>query len=156
MTVFRLPYRRGRNTVRTPRPIAHALRAIAREEFNRKIVVLADLVIASFPSDTEAKDYAELIADHGDTVAAENNMAIMRAFSKVWTEEQYERFGGRFMQSYGCAQAVGSPPTIAKQLVELSEAGVDGIAFSIMGHWEQNLQLFADEVIPRLDAGGNS
>ena len=133
---------------------AQALRAIARDEFGRDIVVLADLVIACYPSDQEAEDYAQLIADKGDTVAAENNMAIMRAFSKVWTDEQYERFGRRFMQSYGCAQAVGSPETIAAQLIELSAAGVDGIAFSIMGHWEQNLQLFADAVIPILERAG--
>ena len=133
---------------------AQALRTIAGEEFDREIVVLADLVIACFPTDTQAEDYAQLIADQGDTVAAKNNMAIMRAFSKVWTDEQYERFGRRFMQSYGCAQAVGSPQTIAEQLIELSAAGVDGIAFSIMGHWEQNLQLFADEVIPQLKHAG--
>jgi len=131
-----------------------ALRTIAKEEFARDIVVLADMVIACFPTDAEARDYAELIADQGDDVAAQNNMAIMRAFSKVWTDEQYERFGRRFMQSYGCAQAVGSPQTIAEQLIALSAAGVDGVAFSIMGHWEQNLQLFADEVIPRLEQAG--
>ena len=133
---------------------ADALRKIAREEFARDIVVLADLVVACFPTDAEAQDYADLVADHGDKVAAKTNMAIMRAFSKVWTDEQYERFGRRFMQSYGCAQAVGSPQTIADQLIELSAAGVDGVAFSIMGHWEENLQLFADEVVPRLEHAG--
>ena len=133
---------------------ARTLRGVAREEFGREIVVLADVVIACFPTDREAEDYADLIADKGDTEAAETNMRIMRAHSKVWTDEQYARFGRRFMQSYGCAQVVGSPRTVANYLIELCESGVDGAAFSFMGFWEDNLTRFAAEVIPRLDQAG--
>ena len=118
---------------------AKTLRAVARDEFDRDIVVLADVVIACFPTDAQAQAYTNLISLHGDTPATENNMRIMRTHSKVWTDEQYARFGRRFMQSYGCAQAVGSPETVANFLVELCECGVDGAAFSFMGHWQENL-----------------
>lgn len=130
---------------------ARTLRAVAGEEFGREIVVLADVVVVCFPTDAEAQAYAKLVGDKGDTEAAENNMRIMRTHSKVWTDEQYARFGRRFMQSYGCAQAVGSPRTVADYLIELCESGVDGVAFSFMGFWEDNLRRFSEEVIPLLE-----
>ena len=133
---------------------ARTLRGVAREEFGRDIVVLADVVIACFPTDREAENYANLVGDKGDTQAAERNMRIMRVNSKVWTDEQYARFGRRFMQSYGCAQAVGSPRTVASYLIRLCESGVDGVAFSFMGFWEDNLRRLADEVIPLLEEAG--
>ena len=133
---------------------ARVLRTIAREEFDREIVILADVVIVCAATDREAMDYANLVADKGDTQAAEYNMEIMRTNSKVWTDEQYARFGRRFMQSYGCAQAVGSPDTVANFLIELCESGVNGAAFSFMGFWEDNLSRFAEEVIPRLERAG--
>ena len=51
-------------------------------------VVLADVVVCCFPTDSEAEKYAKLIGDQGDRVAAGNNMAIMSAHSKGWTEQQ--------------------------------------------------------------------
>ena len=90
----------------------------------------------------------------GDTVAAGNNMAIMKAHTQTWTEEQYARFQRHFMQSYGAAQALGSPESVARFLVDLHAEGVDGTAFSFMGHWEENLRLLAGEVLPRLEEAG--
>ena len=58
------------------------------------------------------------------------------------------------MQSYGCAQAVGSPETVAQFFIDLCEAGVDGAAFSIMGQWEDNLRLITEEVVPLLEQAG--
>lgn len=132
---------------------ARTFRSIAQEQGN-DIVILADIVLCCFPTDAEAEAYAKLVGDQGDRVAAGNNMAFMSAYSKGWTDEQYARFERQFMQSYGCAQAVGSPETVARYCVELAEAGVDGAAFSIMGHWEDNLRLFTEEVVPLLEQGG--
>ena len=133
---------------------AAAFRKVARDEFKRDIVLLADVVIACFPTDQEAKAYADLVADKGDMIAAGNNAAIMQAHSKGWSDEQYARFMRQFMQSYGCAQGVGAPKTIANFFIDLKNAGVDGAAFSIMGHWENNLRLVTDEVLPVLEAAG--
>ena len=133
---------------------AAAFRRLAKEEFGRDIVVLADVVACCFPTDREAEAYAKLVGDMGDTVAAGNNMAIMKAFTQTWSEEQYARFQRHFMQSYGCAQALGSPERVARFFVDLQAAGVDGAAFSIMGHWEENLRLIVDEVLPRLEEAG--
>ena len=133
---------------------ATSLKHLAREEFGREIVVLADIVLCCFPTDREAKAYANLVGDKGDKTAARNNMAIMSAHSQVWTDEQYTRFERQFMQSYGCSQAVGSPATVASYLQDLSAAGIDGAAFSIMGHWLENLRLFTEEVLPLLEASG--
>ncbi len=133
---------------------AAAFRRLAREEFGRDIVIFADLVACCFPTDREAEAYAKLVGDMGDTIAAGNNMAIMKAYTKTWTEEQYARFQRHFMQGYGCAQALGSPERVARFFVDVQAAGVDGAAFSIMGHWEENLRLIADEVVPRLEEAG--
>ena len=134
---------------------AASLRRLAREEFGRDdLVILADVVACCFPTDREAEAYAKLIGDRGDTVAAGNNMAIMKLHSKGWTEEQYARFQRQFMQSYGCAQALGSPERVARFFIDLHAAGVDGAAFSIMGRWEENLSLIAGEVVPLLEEAG--
>lgn len=133
---------------------AAAFRRMAREEFGRDIVVLSDIVACCFPTDREARAYAKQVGDMGDTVAAGNNVAIMKAHTQTWTEEQYARFQRHFMQSYGAPQALGSPERVARFLVDLHAEGVDGTAFSFMGHWEENLRLFADEVLPRLEEAG--
>lgn len=133
---------------------ARALRKLAAEEFGTAPVILADIVACCFPTDKEAEAYAKLIGDKGDIEAAQNNMSIMQAHSKGWTDEQYARFQRQFMQSYGCAQAVGSPETVASFFTELCEAGVDGAAFSIMGYWEENLRLITQEVLPLLEQAG--
>ena len=133
---------------------AAAFRRMAREEFGREIVVLSDVVACCFPTDREARAYAKQVGDMGDTVAAGNNVAIMKAHTQTWTEEQYARFQRHFMQSYGAPQALGSPESVARFLVDLHAEGVDGTAFSFMGHWEENLRLFADGVLPRLEEAG--
>ena len=124
------------------------------DDLGKEIVILADIVVCCFPTDAEAQAYAKLIGDKGDRVAAGNNMAIMSAHSKGWSDEQYARFERQFMQSYGCAQAVGSPETVANYFVRLSEAGIDGAAFSIMGCWEENLRLVTEQVVPMLEQAG--
>ena len=144
----------GGETIEDLRRNAAAFRRLAKEEFGRDIVVLADVVACCFPTDREAEAYAKLIGDMGDTVAAGNNMAIMKAFTQTWSEEQYARFQRHFMQSYGCVQALGSPERVARFFVDLQAAGVDGAAFSIMGRWEENLRLIADEVLPLLEHAG--
>ena len=133
---------------------ARELRRVAREEFGRDIVVLADIVLCCMPTDAQAQAYAELVGDMGDKVAAHNNMDMLSAYSKGWTDEQYARFERQFMQSYGCANAVGSPETVAQFLIDLHSAGVDGAAFSIMGHWEENLKLITEKVVPLLERAG--
>ena len=133
---------------------AAAFRQVARDEFDRDIVLLADVVIACFPTDQQAQAYADLVAEKGDTIAAGNNAAIMQAHSKGWSDEQYGRFMRQFMQSYGCAQGVGSPKTVAKFFMDLKDTGVDGAAFSIMGHWEDNLRLVTEQVVPMLEEAG--
>ena len=131
-----------------------SLRRLAKEEFGRDIVILADIVACCFPTDREAEAYAKLVGDMGDTIAAGNNMAIMKTHAKTWTQEQYARFERKFMQSYGCAQALGSPERVAQFFVDVQAAGVDGAAFSIMGRWEENLRLIAGEVVPLLEQAG--
>ena len=133
---------------------AAAFRKVARDQFDRDIVLLADVVVACFPTDEEARTYADYVAEKGDKIAAGNNAAIMQAHSKGWSDEQYARFMRQFMQSYGCAQGVGSPETVARFFMDLKEAGVDGAAFSIMGHWEDNLRRVTEEVVPMLEAAG--
>jgi FMNH2-dependent dimethyl sulfone monooxygenase len=132
---------------------ARAFKRVAQAQ-GKQTIILADIVVCCFPTDDEAHAYAKLVGDKGDRIAAGNNMAIMSAHSKGWTDEQYARFERQFMQSYGCAQAVGSPETVAGICAELAEAGVDGAAFSIMGHWEENLRLITEQVVPLLEQAG--
>ena len=132
---------------------AAAFRQAARGH-GRDIVVLAAVVLVCFPTDVQAREYANDVAEKGDAIAAGNNAAIMQAHSKGWTDEQYARFMRQFMQSYGAAQGVGSPKTVARFLMDLKEAGVDGTAFSFMGHWEENLRLVTEEVVPMLESAG--
>lgn len=132
---------------------ADTLKALATKH-GRDVIVLADVVLCCFDTDEESRSYAKLVGDKGDKIAAENNMAIMSAHSKGWSDEQYARFKRHFMQSYGCTQLVGEPSKVAEQILALHEAGIDGIAFSIMGHWVENLRRFTTDVLPRLEAAG--
>lgn len=133
---------------------ARALKTLAKEKYQRDVVVLADVVLCCFDTDSEAQAYADLIGDQGDRIACQNNMAILSAHSKGWTDEQYQRFERQFMQSYGCTQLLGSPTTVAEQIMAIHAAGVDGAAFSIMGHWVDNLRRLTTEVMPLLERAG--
>ena len=48
---------------------------------------------------------------------------------------------------------VGDPDQIAKQLAELSNAGLRGIGFSFVNYLKE-LPYFCDEVLPRLERMG--
>jgi alkanesulfonate monooxygenase SsuD/methylene tetrahydromethanopterin reductase-like flavin-dependent oxidoreductase (luciferase family) len=48
---------------------------------------------------------------------------------------------------------VGSPDHVAEELAALSRGGIRGVAFSMI-NWLDELPLFCDEVLPRLERMG--
>ena len=103
----------------------------------------------------EAEDYYHYavieMADWGsvDRMMAIKNLTPQTLGDKVYAEKRMY-FASRAIGGY---PLVGSPDHIADELADLSRSGVRGIAFSMINYLNE-LPLFRDEVLPRLERHG--
>ena len=125
-------------------------RAIGRE-----IEVFTVGQIVCRPTQKEAEDYYHYavieMADWGsvDRMMAIKNLTPQTLGDKVYAEKRMY-FASRAIGGY---PLVGSPDHIADELADLSRSGVRGIAFSMINYLNE-LPLFRDEVLPRLERHG--
>jgi alkanesulfonate monooxygenase SsuD/methylene tetrahydromethanopterin reductase-like flavin-dependent oxidoreductase (luciferase family) len=103
------------------------------------------------PSQKEAEDYYHhAIIEMADWVAVDGMLAIKNITPATVGPEEYKKkreyFASRAIGGY---PFVGSPDRVAEELATLNQAGVRGIAFSMI-NWLEELPLFRDEVLPRL------
>jgi alkanesulfonate monooxygenase SsuD/methylene tetrahydromethanopterin reductase-like flavin-dependent oxidoreductase (luciferase family) len=91
------------------------------------------------------------MADWGSVVRmmAIKNLTPQTLGDKVFAEKRMY-FASRAIGGY---PFVGSPDRIADELADLSRSGVRGIAFSMINYLNE-LPLFRDEVLPRLERHG--
>ena len=68
-------------------------------------------------------------------------------------EEEFQKQRHHYAHGLGGLMMVGDPDQIAKQLAELSQAGLRGIGFSFVNYLRE-LPYFCDEVLPRLERMG--
>jgi alkanesulfonate monooxygenase SsuD/methylene tetrahydromethanopterin reductase-like flavin-dependent oxidoreductase (luciferase family) len=67
--------------------------------------------------------------------------------------EEYLTKRSQYAQGMGGLPIVGDPDEVARQLVDLSKAGLTGIAVSFVNYIDE-LPFFCDEVLPRLERAG--
>jgi alkanesulfonate monooxygenase SsuD/methylene tetrahydromethanopterin reductase-like flavin-dependent oxidoreductase (luciferase family) len=129
------------------------MKMLAREEFGREIVVLIDSVVMCAPTEKEALDYRREIIAKGDYEAAMNNRNI-DAKKHDDPNAKAPDIPESFIAAYGSNEIVGSPEQVADYFLKMKQLGCDGVAFSFMGRWEQNLKLITEEVIPMMVQAG--
>jgi alkanesulfonate monooxygenase SsuD/methylene tetrahydromethanopterin reductase-like flavin-dependent oxidoreductase (luciferase family) len=67
--------------------------------------------------------------------------------------EEYLTQRSHYAQGMGGLPIVGDPDDVARQLIDLSNAGLTGIAVSFVNYIDE-LPYFCDEVLPRLQRAG--
>ncbi len=134
---------------KTRRQVA-ALKAEARDQFNRPIEVFGVGHVVCRPTRRAAEDYYEYYANHhGDWVAVDQLMLIQGRHAKSFTAEELRSHRVRFAGGHGTYPLIGSPDDVAAQIEQVSWTGLAGIAFSFVDY-RAEFPFFRDEVLPRL------
>jgi len=88
-----------------------------------------------------------------DWGAAEYMLALRNITPQTTPMEEFLRLRGQMAHGNSGVPIVGDPDHIAAQLIELSGAGLTGIAVSLVNYADE-LPYFRDEVLPRLERAG--
>jgi FMNH2-dependent dimethyl sulfone monooxygenase len=131
-----------------------ALRDLARE-FGRRVQVWANAYVVCRDTEAEALAYLDYYArDHADFDAATNLCnAIMGARSKTLTPEEFAAYRFHFIAGWGGYPLVGTPEQITRRLVELADAGLDGMLLSWVDY-EAEVPRWIEDVLPLMEQAG--
>jgi FMNH2-dependent dimethyl sulfone monooxygenase len=123
-------------------------------EFGRELGVYTVGVITCKPTPKEAKDYYHhCIVEHADWSAVDGILGLKNISPQTVPMEEYLTQRSHYAQGMGGLPIVGDPDDVARQLIDLSKAGLTGIAVSFVNYIDE-LPYFCDEVLPRLERAG--
>jgi dimethylsulfone monooxygenase len=131
------------------------IKQLAREQFGREIRVFGRGHIVCRDTQAEAEQVYDYVHRQvADYEGAANVTGISREHSQStdWTIEERRLLEGMIAGFWGIPM-VGSPDQVARKLIDLHEAGADGIAISFVDY-EQGLAQLEAEILPRLVAAG--
>ena len=120
----------------------------AHEEHDRDLGVLTYAIVICRETEEEANAVMQRSIDMADLEGSRFALAINGVESA-----SFEHLMGEFVIGGGAVRIVGSPEQVAEQLVEISEAGLDGLAMAFIDQ-DEDLAFFGEKVMPLLrDAG---
>jgi FMNH2-dependent dimethyl sulfone monooxygenase len=120
------------------------------KESGRNIGCYTVGVITCRPTRKEAEDYYHYsVVEHADWSAVDGILALKNISPQTVPMEEYLLKRNQYAQGMGGLPIVGDPDFVAKQLADLSQAGLTGIGVSLV-NYTQELPFFCDEVLPRL------
>jgi len=126
----------------------------AAKELGRELGVYTVGVITCKPTRQQAEDYYHYsIVEHADWSAVDGILALKNISPQTVPMEEYVTKRNQYAQGMGGLPIVGDPDHVAQQLVDLSKAGLTGIAVSFVNYIDE-LPFFRDEVLPRLERAG--
>ena len=80
-------------------------------------------------------------------------MELQGLHAKSFPPEAFKLFRNRFAAGHGAYPLVGTPDQIAEELGKISAVGFAGTTITLVNYVDE-LPLFCDEVLPRLEARG--
>jgi alkanesulfonate monooxygenase SsuD/methylene tetrahydromethanopterin reductase-like flavin-dependent oxidoreductase (luciferase family) len=102
----------------------------------------------------EAEDYHHyVVVDQADWSAIDQLLALRKITRETVPLEEFMRQRSQYAHGNSGVPIVGDPDHIARQLIDLSRAGLTGIAVSLVNYADE-LPYFRDEVLPRLEKAG--
>jgi len=111
-------------------------------------------VVTCRPRQKEAEEYYHhCIVEHADWSAVDGILALKNISPQTVPMQEYFTKRRQYAQGMGGLPIVGDPDHVASQLVDLSRAGLTGIAISLVNYIDE-LPFFCEEVIPRLKHKG--
>jgi len=125
----------------------------ARQQ-GRELGVYTVGVITCRPTEKQAKDYYHhSIVEHADWAAVDGILALKNITPDNTAPEKYQAIRSGYAEGMGGLPIVGDPDHVVRQLGELSQAGLTGVAVSFVNYLD-DLPFFCDEVLPRLERIG--
>jgi alkanesulfonate monooxygenase SsuD/methylene tetrahydromethanopterin reductase-like flavin-dependent oxidoreductase (luciferase family) len=136
------------------RAAAEKVRTSAKEKFGRNVLVWCGGWVVCRRTRQEAEDFVDsVIRQQGDRVTAEATLAEMMPHSHSIRGLARETMLERLMGGFFGLPLIGTPEDIVARLLDVSEAGIDGVALSWVDYGEGLLQ-YTHELLPLLrDAG---
>lgn len=120
----------------------------------RDLDVYAVGVVTCRPTQKEAEEYYHYATiENADWSAVDGILGKKDISAATVGEEEFQRQRHHYAHGLGGVLMVGDPDRIAKQLADLSQAGLRGIGFSFVNYLKE-LPFFCDEVLPRLERLG--
>jgi alkanesulfonate monooxygenase SsuD/methylene tetrahydromethanopterin reductase-like flavin-dependent oxidoreductase (luciferase family) len=109
-------------------------------------------VIVCRPTRQEAEEYHRFVTEERADWSAIDNILHMKGLD-TRAPEDVARFRRAYANGNGGLPFIGDPDDVARYLAQVSEAGFDGIAVSLVNYAEE-FPYFRDEVLPRLERRG--
>jgi alkanesulfonate monooxygenase SsuD/methylene tetrahydromethanopterin reductase-like flavin-dependent oxidoreductase (luciferase family) len=126
----------------------------AAKDLGRELGVYTVGVITCRPTKKEAEDYYHYsIVEHADWSAVDGILGLKNISPETVPLQEYLTKRSQYAQGMGGLPIVGDPDHVARQLIDLSTAGLTGIAVSFVNYVDE-LPFFCDEVLPRLERAG--
>jgi FMNH2-dependent dimethyl sulfone monooxygenase len=120
----------------------------------RAISVYTVGVITCRPTMQEAVDYHHhCVVEQADWSAVDRLLALRNITPQTVSAEEFARQRSQFAHGNSGLPIIGDPDHVARQLIELSKAGLTGIAVSLVNYADE-LPYLCDEVLPRLARAG--
>jgi FMNH2-dependent dimethyl sulfone monooxygenase len=111
-------------------------------------------VVTCRPTEKEAKEYYNYATiENADWSAVDGILGKKNISPATVGEAEFQKQRHHYAHGLGGLLMVGDPDQIAKQLADLSQAGLRGIGFSFVNYLKE-LPYFCDEVLPRLERMG--
>src|SRR3984893_12545534 len=141
---------------RSAEETAHRVKDVKAEaaRYGREIDVYTVGVITCRPTQKEAEDYyRHCIVDHADWSAGDLILAKKNISRATVGEAMFNEQRSIYADGMGGVPIVGDPDRVARQLADLSQAGLRGVGVSFVNYADE-LPFFCDEVMPRLERLG--
>jgi dimethylsulfone monooxygenase len=142
------------NAETAPTQIAE-IKALAKDQFGREIRVFGRGHIVCRDTKEEAEEYYDYVhRQMADLQGAANITGISKVHSQStdWTADERKLLEGMVAGFWGIPM-VGSADQVTQQLIDLHEAGADGIAISFV-NVDEGLEQMEKLLLPRLIAAG--
>jgi alkanesulfonate monooxygenase SsuD/methylene tetrahydromethanopterin reductase-like flavin-dependent oxidoreductase (luciferase family) len=125
------------------------VKELARQH-GREISVYTVGVITCRPTMQEAEEYhRHCVVDEADWRAVDRLLAMRNITPTTVSPEEFARQRSQFAHGNSGLPIIGDPDHVARELIALSEAGLTGIAVSLVNYADE-LPYLCDEVLPRL------
>ncbi len=125
------------------------VRALARQG-GRELDVYTVGVVTCRPTARAAEDYwHHSVVDNADWRAVDSILAMKNITAQTHAPEEFQRIRNHQANGMGGLPFVGDPDAVARQMAQLTSAGLTGIAVSFVNYLDE-LPYFCAEVLPRL------
>ena len=134
--------------------IVQAITNDAGTGYGRSVGVFTLGHVVCRPTRAEAEEFLHHYSDeHADWAAVDNLMRLQGLHAQSFTPEMLATHRARFAAGHGSCPLIGTPDEVADRIAAFHDAGFAGMTLSFVDYVSE-LEYFAQEVLPRLEARG--